>query len=90
MDRMMMLSARKCPVVLCKQRKKELPLVECVDSYVNANAIPNRRSACYRCMQGQRTRSEYSQSCTVRQEDNQCTAARCRCHRSQPQLRRLP
>ena len=53
---------RRVQVVVCKSRKKEMPLLECVDSYVNANAVPNRRSACFRCLQGQRTRTEFAAS----------------------------
>jgi hypothetical protein len=52
----------KVPVVQCKFRKKEMPMLECIDSYVNANAMPNRRSACFRCTQGQRTRSQFAGS----------------------------
>jgi hypothetical protein len=53
---------RKAKVVVCKSRKKEMTLLECVDSYVNANAVPNRRSACFRCLQGQRVRTEFASS----------------------------
>jgi len=48
--------------VQCKFRKKEMPMLECIDSYVNANAMPNRRSACFRCTQGQKTRVQFAGS----------------------------
>jgi hypothetical protein len=54
--------SRKVPIVRCKARKKEMLLLECVDSYVNANALANRRSACFRCMAGQRNRSVFAES----------------------------
>lgn len=50
----------RCPVVQCRSRKKDMPLMECLDSYVTANAIPNKRSACYRCTQGNRARSVFA------------------------------
>lgn len=53
-------SQLKAPVVQCKFRKREMPMLECIDSYVNANAMPNRRSACFRCTQGQKTRSQFA------------------------------
>ncbi len=49
-------------MIQCKSRRKDLPLLDCVDSYVDANAIPNRRSACFRCLQGQRTRADFAGS----------------------------
>mgnify|MGYP006971721874 CR=1 FL=1 len=52
----------KVPEVYCKSRKKPMMLVDCMDSFVDANAIPNRRSACFRCLQGQRTRTAYASS----------------------------
>lgn len=55
-------STRKAPMIQCKSRRKDLPLLDCVDSYVDANAIPNRRSACFRCLQGQRTRADFAGS----------------------------
>lgn len=50
------------PEVYCKSRKKVMTQLECIDNYVTANAIPNRRSACYRCLQGQRTRCSFADS----------------------------
>jgi len=55
-------SIRRVTLVDCKNRKKELPLLECVDAYVTANAIPDRRSACFRCLQGQQKRAEFAAS----------------------------
>jgi len=55
-------SFRKTPMIQCKTRRKDIPLLDCVDSYVNANAIPNRRSACYRCLQGQKNRCDFALS----------------------------
>ncbi len=57
-----MVQGCKANQTYCKARKKAMPIMECLDSYVTANALPNRRSACHRCMQGQRTRVEYANS----------------------------
>jgi hypothetical protein len=50
------------PEVYCKSRKKVVSVLDCIDGYVTANAIPVRRSACYRCLQGQRTRCRFASS----------------------------
>jgi hypothetical protein len=55
-------SPLKAPQVHCKSRKRHMTLLECVDSYVTANALPNRRSACFRCMAGQRNRTDFAES----------------------------
>ncbi len=53
-------STMRTPTVYCKNRKKNLPTLDCVDAYVDANAIPRRRSACFRCLQGQKTRADFA------------------------------
>jgi hypothetical protein len=49
-------SLHHVPIIHCKTRKRDVPLLDCVDSFVDANALPNRRSACYRCFDGQKNR----------------------------------
>jgi hypothetical protein len=55
-------TSRKVTTVHCRSRKRHMPLLECVDSYVSANAIPKQRSACFRCLAGQRNRTAFAAS----------------------------
>lgn len=45
----------------CRARRRQTPIVKCLDDYVDANAFGTRRAACWRCPQGRRTRETYGQ-----------------------------
>ncbi|MBR56864.1 MAG: hypothetical protein CMH54_02275 [Myxococcales bacterium] len=44
----------------CRARRRRLSLGKCLNDYCNANAFEDRKSACWRCPQGQNNRSDYS------------------------------
>ncbi len=45
----------------CHSKKRQVQIVDCLERYVDANAFEKRRSACWRCYQGKKTRTDFSQ-----------------------------
>lgn len=45
----------------CKNRRRKLIAGKCLEDYMNANALERKRSACWRCFQGKKTRQEFSE-----------------------------
>ncbi|MBM4370264.1 MAG: hypothetical protein FJ098_01320 [Deltaproteobacteria bacterium] len=45
----------------CKNRRRKLLTGKCLEDYMNANALERKRSACWRCFQGRRTREDFSE-----------------------------
>ena len=45
----------------CKNRRRRLITGKCLEDYMNANALERKRSACWRCYQGKKTRLEFSE-----------------------------
>jgi hypothetical protein len=45
---------------LCKNQKREIEMMECVDAYVEANAFNQQSSPCYKCQQGQYIRTLFA------------------------------
>ena len=45
----------------CHNIKRDVTVEECLDNYVNANAINIKNLPCYRCEQGQKIREEFAQ-----------------------------
>ncbi|MBM4386943.1 MAG: hypothetical protein FJ088_04340 [Deltaproteobacteria bacterium] len=46
----------------CKNQKCDMPVLRCVDTFVDANAFNRKESKCFKCLQGQRIRSLFSKS----------------------------
>lgn len=46
----------------CRTRRKKQIFEKCLDGYMNANARENRKSACWRCLQGRRNRQNWCSS----------------------------
>ena len=44
----------------CKARRRRLTLDKCLSDYCTANAFERKKSACWRCPQGQINRKRYS------------------------------
>jgi len=44
----------------CRTKKRRLTVGDCLEHYVDANAFEKRKSACWRCFQGKRTRVDYA------------------------------
>lgn len=44
----------------CRSKKRRVTMAECLERYVDANAFENKRSACWRCYQGRKVRSDYA------------------------------
>jgi hypothetical protein len=55
-------SRRQTLAVYCKNHKRDVEMLSCIDKYVDANAIPDRNSACFRCLQGQKARLDFATS----------------------------
>jgi len=45
----------------CKNRRRRQLTEKCLKDYLNANALERKRSACWRCFQGKKTRQEFSE-----------------------------
>ncbi|MFH1531428.1 MAG: hypothetical protein ABIK09_11935 [Pseudomonadota bacterium] len=50
-----------CEELYCKNRRRKLIAGRCLEDYMNANALERKRSACWRCYQGKKTREEFSE-----------------------------
>lgn len=50
------------PNFFCKFLNRDVRTTECIDDYVNANALAIRHSPCYKCPQGLKTRIGFAQS----------------------------
>ncbi len=48
----------------CKSRRKVLSLQQCLDDYLDANAMEKKRSCCWRCVQGRKNREGFSEEGT--------------------------
>ena len=48
--------------LFCKFLNREVRTTECIDDYVNANALNIRHSPCYKCPQGLKTRMGFANS----------------------------
>lgn len=46
----------------CRAKRKEVDMESCINDFVTANAFERKRSACYRCHQGRKTREEFAGS----------------------------
>ena len=46
----------------CRPRRRRLTIEKCLDDYMNANALSNKRSACWRCPQGCQNRKTFASS----------------------------
>lgn len=44
----------------CRSKKRKVTTMECLERYVDANAFENKRSACWRCYQGKKVRTDYA------------------------------
>lgn len=44
----------------CRSKKRRVSMEECLERYVDANAFENKRSACWRCYQGRKVRTDYA------------------------------
>jgi hypothetical protein len=44
----------------CRSKKRRVQVSDCLERYVDANAFDKKRSACWRCYQGKKTRTEFS------------------------------
>jgi hypothetical protein len=44
----------------CRTKKRRLTVGDCLERYVDANAFEKRKSACWRCFQGKRTRVDFA------------------------------
>lgn len=53
---------RSTPIVYCSSTKRDIQMLSCIDRYVNANAVPDKSSSCYRCIQGQKARINFAAS----------------------------
>ena len=47
-------------IFYCRSKKRRVGVGDCLERYVDANAFENKRSACWRCFQGKRTRLEFA------------------------------
>ena len=45
----------------CKTRRRRQLIEKCLDDYLNSNALERKRSACWRCFQGKKTRQAFSE-----------------------------
>jgi len=45
----------------CLARRRRLTLGKCLDDYLDANALTQRKKVCYRCPQGRANREAYAQ-----------------------------
>jgi hypothetical protein len=44
----------------CRSKKRRVPVEDCLEKYVDANAFDKKRSACWRCYQGKKTRTDFA------------------------------
>lgn len=44
----------------CKSKKRRVATEECLERYVDANAFEQKRSACWKCGQGRKVRSDFA------------------------------
>jgi hypothetical protein len=45
----------------CLARRRRLSLGKCLDDYLDANALTQRKKVCYRCPQGRANREAYAE-----------------------------
>lgn len=45
----------------CLARRRRLTLGRCLDDYLNANALTERKKVCYRCPQGRQNRQCFAE-----------------------------
>ena len=48
-------------LVACPPKKATVTVEVCMDQFVEANALGNRKSACYECRHGDKTRRTFAQ-----------------------------
>jgi len=46
----------------CKRLRRRQPVPKCIAMYVDANALRNKRKACFGCQQGQTVRASFSEN----------------------------
>jgi hypothetical protein len=44
----------------CRARRRRVTYGKCLDDYVDANAFNQKKSACWRCLQGREHRQQYA------------------------------
>jgi len=49
-------------IIRCKPKQEDMPVEQCLDLYVEANAFNKKDSPCFKCPQGQRLRSLIARS----------------------------